>query len=324
MNESVEKSQQVEEVDFQLAHIRLSGKRYGDKDKPILLSLHGWLDNADSFEPLAQALMNQGVLKHYQLLAIDWPGHGKSQHRPGSSPLHWIDYLYDLDELINVLVSPPNTVKHAVKTTDNNIKQTSDNTITIIGHSLGGIIAAAYNACFPEKIVKLVLIEALSPIFEKPSNAKNRLINSFKQHHRFNESKSKTDETANSERTFTLERAVNARNQLTGLDKHWCELIIKRNVDIKNQQFCWKSDPRLKLDSPYRLTFEQVDALMTMSDTPCLLILGEQGFKQLKLAIPQAKSWFSQISHLQIPGDHHLHMGSAEIVANKIRTFILS
>ncbi|WP_139326815.1 alpha/beta fold hydrolase [Shewanella sp. UCD-KL21] len=304
MNESIEQSLPVEEVDFQLAHIRLSAKRYGCKNKPILLALHGWLDNADSFEPLATALHSQGILSQYQLLAIDWPGHGNSQHRPGSYPLHWLDYIYDLDELINH-VSPSTP-------------------INILGHSLGGIIAAAYNACFAHKVDKLILIEALAPLYEKPTHAQKRLINSFQQHNRFNGAKSSTANLATVKQSFTLDRAVNARHQLTGLDKVWCELIIKRNVEIKHQQLCWKSDPRLKLDSPYRLTFEQVDALMSISDTQCLLILGEQGFKQLKLALPQALSWFSRLSHIQIEGDHHLHMGSAKLVADKIRTFILS
>ncbi|WP_299569389.1 alpha/beta hydrolase [uncultured Shewanella sp.] len=309
MNEPIVKSSQYEDVDFQLAHIRLAAKRYGQKDKPILLALHGWLDNADSFVPLVAAFEQQSLFEDFQLIAIDWPGHGLSQHRPGHYPLHWIDYLYDLDELMT--------------------KLTQTQPVSIIGHSLGGIVAAAYNAAFPDKVTQLILIEALSPIFESAKHSKDRLNRSFKQHHRFNQTRMNVEndsQLAPNEhiRGLTIERAVNARHQLTGMDKQWCELIIKRNLEIKNQQYCWKSDPRLKLDSPYRLTFEQVDVLMSVSDTPCLLILAEQGFKQLKLALPQAKLWFNHLMYVQIEGDHHLHMGSAEQVANKIRTFILN
>lgn len=120
----------------------------GAKDKPLLLALHGWLDNANSFEPLAAHLLD------YQVLAIDWPGHGFSAHRPGHYPLHWIDYLYDLDALLTALPQKP---------------------AAMIGHSLGGIIASAYTATFPEKVNKLVLIEALSPLSELPTQAKARL-----------------------------------------------------------------------------------------------------------------------------------------------------
>ncbi|MDO6610961.1 alpha/beta hydrolase [Shewanella sp. 1_MG-2023] len=310
MNESIVKSQQYEDVDFQLAHIRLAAKRYGDKNKPILLALHGWLDNADSFVPLVNAFQQLNLFNDFQLIAIDWPGHGFSQHRPGHYPLHWIDYLYDLDELMT--------------------KLTKEQPVTIIGHSLGGIVAAAYNAAFPNKVTQLVLIEALAPLFESVKHSKERLTRSFKQHHRYNQAvlqQSKQQQSKQAQepnRQLSIERAVNARHQLTGMDKQWCELIIKRNLEIKNQCYCWKSDPRLKLDSPYRLTFEQVDALMSVSDTPCLLILAEQGFKQLKLALPQATLWFNDLTDVQIEGDHHLHMGSADQVANTIRTFILN
>lgn len=304
MNEPIDAALEFEDVDFQLAHIRLAAKRYGSSNKPVLLALHGWLDNADSFVPLVNALSEQQVLTDYQIIAVDWPGHGLSQHRPGQYPLHWIDYLYDLHELVLLL------------------KQ--DQPVTVIGHSLGGIVAAAYNAAFPDSLKQLILIEALSPLFEDLSKFKARVNRSFQQHIRFNQAGIQGQKKPESSSNLTLERAVNARHKLTGMDPTWCELIIKRNLEIKDHQYCWKSDPRLKLDSPYRLTFEQVDVLMSVSDTPCLLILAEEGYKQLKLAIPQAKLWFTQLTNVQIKGDHHLHMGSAAQVANTIRTFILN
>ena len=91
MNEPIDAALEFEDVDFQLAHIRLAAKRYGSSNKPVLLALHGWLDNADSFVPLVNALSEQQVLTDYQIIAVDWPGHGLSQHRPGQYPLHWID-----------------------------------------------------------------------------------------------------------------------------------------------------------------------------------------------------------------------------------------
>ncbi|MGL6010251.1 MAG: alpha/beta hydrolase, partial [Shewanella oncorhynchi] len=85
------------QIEFVLPHITVAGRLWGAKDKPLLLALHGWLDNANSFEPLTAHLLD------YQVLAIDWPGHGFSAHRPGHYPLHWIDYLYDLDALLTAL-----------------------------------------------------------------------------------------------------------------------------------------------------------------------------------------------------------------------------
>ncbi|BAJ02443.1 alpha/beta fold hydrolase [Shewanella violacea] len=280
------------EVEIQLPHIRLSGRRWGSSDKPLLLALHGWLDNANSFEPLAR------LLPQFQILAIDWPGHGYSDHRPGLYPLHWIDYLYDLELLIN-------------KLKEENVLE------GIIGHSLGGIVAAAYTAAFPERVEKLILLEAISPLYESASKNNLRLRNSFASHLRMLNKSSKSPAIYDS-----IELAVKARARLTGLDESWCRLIVDRNMQQEGAGVSWRSDPRLKLDSPFRLSFEQVDALMTDHGTDTLLITAESGYKQINSLLPKAELWFNQLSCVQLAGDHHLHMGNASGVADSILAFM--
>ena len=46
----------------------------GEAQGPKVLALHGWLDNAASFIPLA------GQLPHLDLVMLDLPGHGRSAH----------------------------------------------------------------------------------------------------------------------------------------------------------------------------------------------------------------------------------------------------
>ncbi|MCK8045256.1 alpha/beta hydrolase [Shewanella sp. 1CM18E] len=282
------------EITLKLPHITLAGRLWGSPDKPLLLALHGWLDNANSFEPLSHYLAD------YQVLAIDWPGHGGSQHRPGSYPLHWVDYLYDLDALIEVLT-------HVVKRKP----------FALVGHSLGGIIASAYAAAFADKVDKLVLIEALSPLYESESKSKTRLQNSFAGHRRFLATQAKP---ASIYRDMAI--AANARHKLTALDLQWCELLTQRNMQNLDSGVCWRSDPRLKLDSPLRLTFSQVDALMQAHTVNTLLISGSGGFPQLREAIPMAHRWFERLQTVELDGDHHLHMGNAAQVSEAIRDFL--
>ncbi|ABV87769.1 alpha/beta fold hydrolase [Shewanella pealeana] len=281
-----------DEVSIQLPHIKLAGRLWGSADKPLILALHGWLDNANSFQPLSEHLTD------YQILAIDWPGHGGSEHRPGAYPLHWIDYLYDLDALLQKL---PNIQAP----------------VAILGHSLGGIIASAYAAAFPDRVENLILIEALSPLYEDESKSKNRLDKSFSAHRRFLAS---IDKPANVYRDMAV--AVLARHKLTALELQWCELLTQRNMQIFDSGVCWRSDPRLKLDSPLRLTFSQVDALMQAHKVNTLLISGNRGFSQLREAIPMANRWFKRLQSVEIEGDHHLHMGSAEKVSKVISVFL--
>ncbi len=283
---------QENEITIQLPHIKLAAKLWGSQDKPLILALHGWLDNANSFLPLSHYLTD------YQIMAIDWPGHGLSEHRPGKYPLHWIDYLYDLDALLTALPA------HQQPT-------------AILGHSLGGIIASAYTAAFPEKVATLVLVEALSPLYEKESKVKPRLNNSFKSHRRYLQVEAK-----NSNVYRDISVAVNARHKLTALDVAWCEILTQRNMQKLDCGVSWRSDPRLKLDSPLRLAYSQVDALMQAHEVDTLLILGSQGFTQLSSAIPTAKRWFNQLEVEEIEGDHHLHMGSAKAVSFAIDRFL--
>jgi pimeloyl-ACP methyl ester carboxylesterase len=279
------------EVAIELPHIRLAGRIWGDDDKPLLIALHGWLDNANSFVPLAQHL------SEYQLLAVDWPGHGFSQHRPGAYPLHWLDYLYDLDALIAKIT--------AVKPI-----------YAVVGHSLGAIVASAYSAAFATKVPHWIFIEALSPLFEDPNRSRSRLVRSFRDHHTLAVAKER------SSRTITLDAAVKARHRLTGLDTQWCRLLIERNLEITQFGVRWRSDPRLKLDSPMRLTFEHVQGLMQGHNAEVLLISGREGYPITPEVSQRIRSWYHKLTQVELEGDHHLHMGNSERVAAEIKGFL--
>ncbi|WP_281213709.1 alpha/beta fold hydrolase [Shewanella insulae] len=289
------------EVTLSLPHIRLGGRLWGEADKPLLLALHGWLDNANSFAPLAQHL------SEYRLLAIDWPGHGASQHRPGGYPLHWIDYLYDLELLIDAIVR--HQPLHGV-----------------IGHSLGGIVASAYSAAFAEKAEHWIFIEALAPLFEAPTKSKLRLRRSFDTHQRAAMSQL-------APKPVVLDAAVRARHKLTGLDVPWCRLILERNLQIMNGQHFWRSDPRLKLDSPMRLNFDHVSGLMQDHVGKVLAIRAKDGYPLMgNVSETQdgagddmsetVASWYQDLTLVTLEGDHHLHMGNSLEVAGAIKAFL--
>ena len=62
---------------------RIAGLRGGTPGAPRVLALHGWLDNAASFVPLAAEFERSGL--HIELVAPDLPGHGRSAHlAPGA------------------------------------------------------------------------------------------------------------------------------------------------------------------------------------------------------------------------------------------------
>ena len=78
-------------VAFEIDGHTIGGIRHHDPEreaKARLLCIHGWLDNANSFLPLMP------LLPEVDLLAIDLPGHGYSDHIEGgySVPdmMYWV------------------------------------------------------------------------------------------------------------------------------------------------------------------------------------------------------------------------------------------
>ncbi|MGH8605107.1 MAG: alpha/beta fold hydrolase, partial [Gammaproteobacteria bacterium] len=61
---------------------RFTAKRWGSDQGAPLIALHGWLDNAASFDPLAS------YLDEFDLVALDLAGHGLSDHRPKGVHYH--------------------------------------------------------------------------------------------------------------------------------------------------------------------------------------------------------------------------------------------
>ncbi|WP_394202023.1 alpha/beta fold hydrolase [Shewanella waksmanii] len=278
------------EVVITLPHIELTGRVWGADDKPLLLALHGWLDNANSFEPLVEHLTGD-----YQVLAIDWPGHGGSQHRSGGYALHWIDYLFDLDGLITHI-----TAERPL--------------FAIIGHSLGGLIASTYAANFPDRVAKLVLIEALVPLSEPADKARGRLIKSIEQHRQ---------PTTKLAKPVCIDAAVKARVTLTGLAAPWSQLILSRNLRFDGESAYWRSDPRLKLDSATRLSSQQVEGLINRHTCPTLLIVGDKGYRPMTRLQQDIQHWFESLTLVELPGDHHLHMGNAVDVAQHVLDYLM-
>ncbi|HNL32158.1 MAG TPA: alpha/beta fold hydrolase, partial [Pseudomonadales bacterium] len=121
----------AEELEFDLGTLRIAAKGWGEHDATPLLALHGWLDNAASFDRLAP------LLPHLRLVALDMPGHGLSSHRPAGCRSHIWD---DLPELLQCA------------------DQLGWQRFHLLGHSRGAGIATLLAAAVPERVISLTLI----------------------------------------------------------------------------------------------------------------------------------------------------------------------
>ena len=112
----------------------LNYMEYSKHQEPILL-LHGATNRWQSFMPIIPDLATA-----FKVYALDFRGHGMSQ-RAGSYILD--DYLQDTYAFIQTC-----------------IKQS----VTLIGHSLGGMVGILLAATYPELVKKLIIIDGILDI----------------------------------------------------------------------------------------------------------------------------------------------------------------
>lgn len=85
---------EVEEMKIPVTFGLIAAKWWGSKEKRPILLLHGWQDNAGTFDTLIPLLP-----QHYSYLAIDFPGHGFSSHLPKGCFYHVCDFVSILEEI---------------------------------------------------------------------------------------------------------------------------------------------------------------------------------------------------------------------------------
>jgi pimeloyl-ACP methyl ester carboxylesterase len=279
----------AEELSIALPQATLTAKRWGDASKPPLLALHGWLDNAGSFDFLAPLLAGD-----WQVVALDLRGHGRSSHIAAGAWYHYVDYF---DELRGVL--------------DHFGWAKAD----LLGHSLGGTLASLFAALYPERIGRLLLIEALGPLTTTLDDALPRLRRALDQQASFSSRRPL--------RVFpTLDEAIAARMLANDLSEPAARAIVTRGVQAMDGGYVWSSDPRLTLVSPQRFTEAEVMAMLSGIRAPTLLVLAEPATSYLPTAMMDARA--AQVAGIRVqrlPGHHHLHMEDAAAVAGLIRAF---
>ena len=274
-------------IEFNLANITLRGIGYGDPKKPMILALHGWLDNAASFQPIAEYLTD------YYILAIDVTGHGLSSHRSNGAHYHLIDFAYDLHELV---------------------ESQGWQSFILMGHSMGGIISTLYASCFPEHVSKLISIESFGPMTKDTQSSPTQLRDSIMSRLKSQKSEAKHPKS--------IERTVHARAAVGDIKLESARLLITRNLREENGQLFFTTDRRLRTFSSLRMTESQAEAFVRNIQCPTLVITGTQGYESMRTILHKRLDWVKDLTMAECEGFHHLHMDNPQPVAEKIVEFL--
>ncbi|RUO49621.1 alpha/beta fold hydrolase [Pseudidiomarina donghaiensis] len=270
----------AEPVAFQLPWGVIRGLAWGNPEGEPLLALHGWLDNAHSFVPLADAFLQSELAQRYRLIAIDWAGHGHSDHRPVGNFYPFMDYVYDLWYLC---------------------QQQQWSQVTIVAHSMGAYVANMYAGIEPQRVTHLLAIEAFGLLASTAADTTNDLRQGFQS--RWQQQDKKRPHYRD------LNTAIAARTHAGDFSRELAALLVARGIEqLGEHDFRFRADGQLRLKSPVRLTAEQIADVLSHITCSFDVVLGSAGHERLKQAITAWRPYVKQLNVHELEGGHHVHM----------------
>ena len=287
---AVDDVRQGEEMEFAVFGRKLAAKRWGRPGGRKTLALHGWLDNANTFDRLAP------LLPELDLVALDFAGHGRSDHRPPGVHYHSFTNIQDVLAVAQEL---------------------GWEQCIVMGHSMGAGIASELAALFPEKVEQAIMLDgflATGGVTAKERLEQNRtsIENMLDTNHR--EPKIFAD----------LEAMAQRVTQATDQTMDAARVLVERGHKRVEGGVTWRTDPRIRYPTPLRHTRATIDLLIENSTSPALLIVAEQGDDWYQGEIDVTAAHHPNLSIERMPGPHHIHLEPAyvEQVAGYVRRFL--
>ena len=122
----------------------LAVEHHGDESAPPLIFLHGLSGRRQSWDAVVEHLLPRYVDSgQLQLVTVDQRGHGESSRAPSVNGYDAPSYAADLAAVIEFLGAGP---------------------AAVVGHSLGGVVAAQLGATRPELVIGVFLEDP--PLYE--------------------------------------------------------------------------------------------------------------------------------------------------------------
>ena len=274
-------------------HIR----HWGNPEAPKLFMVHGWMDVAASFQFVVDCLAQD-----WHVIAPDWRGFGLTEYPKVES--YWFpDYVADLDAILQ--------------------HYSPEQSVNLLGHSMGGNIAMLYAGVRPERIAKLINLEGFGMPMTQAKQAPGR----------YRKWLDELRETP-SLRAYASALEVAARLQKTNprlsderasfLAQHWAK---------ENAQGQWEllADPAHKNSSPLLYHVDEVLECwqniaapvlwVEANDTDIWRMIGSK--EEARIEIDRRMQFIPQLqTKIVMDAGHMLHHDQPEVLAQMIEEFL--
>lgn len=269
--------------------LRLAARAWGNPEGVPFLGLHGWLDNANTFNRLAP------LLPELNFIALDFAGHGLSEHRaPG---VHYTSF-FDVQDVIAAA------------------EALGFERFGLIGHSMGGAVTSETAGLFPERITQAISIDGFVHHQGSPKDCNDRNKEAILQMLKASEKKPPV--------YASIEAMAERVTQATDQSLAAASELVARGHHAVEGGVTWRTDPRIRFATPLRITERQLDELMAQSTAPALLIAATQGDRWYRGGLERRQEHHPNLTVLEMPGPHHLHLepDHVDAVAKAIRAFL--
>lgn len=285
-----------------------------------MLGLHGWLDNAATYDHLAP-LLAPG--EETCLVSVDLPGHGlSSRHPPG--------LLYRMSDNF-VMV-------RAV------LEHLGWGRAVLLGHSMGGGLATWYAAMFPEQVERLVVLDLLcfSPLAlpKHVPAARHAVLQTLDTVRRM-----ERPVQPRYSRQEAVTRALAASNSLANqhlapaehteqITRSSVETLLRRGlVPLEDTEaaggcsYTWSADYRLRVPSGLNMTEDMAAEFASQVQCPHLVVKAAQGPRYMSAEVYTRlrevfRKYNQNFVYRELAGGHHLHLNTPEAVAPVINKFL--
>lgn len=300
------------DITFKTPFGHIAALEWGSQKAPKkLLCIHGWLDNAGSFERLIPFILDHNDnAEKYHIVAIDHPGAGLSSHKPSGSEYTSFSTIIEMRRVIRELAW---------------------DRFSLMGHSLGGHYSFLFSCIYSHQVESLISIDCEHPISSGTQNWDVFLANSieeiFKHEYTFSDDPTTNIRVPVYSHEDAIKRLMDAHSN--SLTKDSAEVMLKRGGTKQRWGYTFNRDLRLKtifvefrpdnnVWMQYIEKFFQANLLnIRASQSP---------YKRSEALRNSYYELFKKKCRLfrdvLLDGTHHLHMNNPEIVAPEVCKFL--
>lgn len=279
----------------------LAAKEFGSPTGDKLIAIHGWQDNAGSFDTLIPLLS-----PNLHIIALDRAGHGLSSHKPLGYPYYYWDYT-------------------------NHIKIVADffnwKKFSILGHSAGALFAFLYASIYPEMVSKVISIDdPLLHLIYSPEFMTRLLKQNIDKYLKLEEKLKNNIPPPVYSEADALRLMIESRKDIT---EESAKILMKRGIKhLENGKVIFSRDIRTKFvwDNGL-LCVNIIEAIISNIKCDLLLIKAKQHVFNNEISNNIFKLFQTKCKSfkiVQIDGNHFVHLNNPERIAPIVKSFLLN